>query len=202
MLSQQPKKKIFVSKPGESQRRVFYIIIWHVTLLVRPELEKEEPFLAWTHLQSLQASQTHESWQWNPSPHKRAHQVQKDQFCLWWHWSTSSPTSNITPYALWTRSPLCRHVPGHHDKPKEHQQPLAKNRLYLTQFSLSFPPHMSILLLNNKPSCEIPMGGISFQLYHVSAPTAPQGAPQGLSLPPCACSILSVVATECGLFKI
>lgn len=78
--------------------------------------------------------------------------------------------------------PLCRHVPGQHGKPKEHQQLLAKNKLYLPHFSLSFLPRMGLLLLNNKPSCEIPVGGISFQLYHVSAPTAPRG----LSLPPCA----------------
>lgn len=115
-------------------------------MINRPKLEREDPFLAQHHPQCLQASQTHRSWQWDPPPPGRDHQVQKGKFCLQWCWST----------------------------PKEHQQLLAKIRLYLPCFSWSFLPYVDLFLLNNKPFWAIPGVRFTSSCMDVSAPSAPQ----------------------------
>lgn len=99
--------------------------------------------------------------------HGRPHRVQKEDFCLRWHWSTFSPTSNTTPYALSTRSPPLQTLwmsQANMATPKNISKFWQKNSLYLPHFSLSFLPHMDQFLLNNKPSRGIPVAGIHFQL--------------------------------------
>lgn len=124
--------------------------------------------------------------------HGRPHRVQKDQFCLWWHWSTFSPTCNITPCALCTNvpeGPLCSHF----DCSRLTWQPLRTSTSFGKKTGSTYPIYFypscptwaySCLIINLPEKSQ--WVGFGFSSTDVPAPSAPQAVP---SLLPRACSL-------------